>query len=118
MYEPTAPTKSTPGAPAVQGSSPNDVDLRRVAVRQLKRKRAFRAHLFVYLTVNALFWSGWIIGGLIDQWVFPWPVFPTVFWGLFVLGWWRDIYGENPISEQHIQREMEQLRDSPNRARH
>ena len=112
MNSTTARTQSYASAPAAHGSSPDDVDLRRVAVRRLKRKRAFRYHLFVYLTVNTLFWSGWIIGGLVDQWVFPWPVFPTVFWGLFVLGWWRDIYGRNSIGEQHIQREIEQLRDA------
>ena len=62
--------------------------------------------------------SGWIVGGLVDQWVFPWPVFPTVFWGLFVLSWWRDVYGKNSISEQHIQREIEQLRHDLDAGRH
>ena len=96
------------------GSRPDHVDLRQVAVRRLRRKRVFRFHLFVYLTINTLFWAGWVRGGLADQWVFPWPIFPTVFWGLFVVGRRRDLYGTTSISEKHIEREIEQLRHASN----
>lgn len=118
MNSQTARTTNDPSASAAQSSSPSAADLRRVAVQQLKRKRAFRSHLVVYLAVNTLLWGVWIVGGLVDQWVFPWPVFPTVFWGLFVLGWWRDVSGKNSISEQHIQREIEQLQHDLDAGRH
>ncbi len=89
-------------------------DLRRVAVRRLKRKQAFRSHLFVYVTINALFWTMWIVGGLVSQWIVPWPLFPTIVWGLFVVGWWRDLYGRRSITEDQIQREVERLRHASN----
>lgn len=70
---------------------PAEEELRRVAVRRLKKKRDFRSHLFVYVVVNLAFWVGWAVDAAINGLAFPWPVFPTVFWGLFVFGQARDV---------------------------
>jgi hypothetical protein len=40
-----------------------------------------RGHLFVYLAVNITLWVVWASTGA----GFPWPIFPTVFWGLSFL---------------------------------
>jgi hypothetical protein len=99
-----APAKYTPDA-----GPRGDDELRELAVRSLKRKREFRNHVFVYLVVNAALWAVWAVDVARDGYGFPWPVFPTFFWGLFVLGQARDVYGPSPLREDRIQREMQRL---------
>lgn len=115
MIEPSTQEHPETNQAPTDHSSLADTDLRRAAIRRLKKKRAFRSHVFVYVTINVLFWTGWIVGGLVDRWVFPWPIFPTVFWGLFVLGMARDLYGTDSISEEHIQHEIDLLRHTSRR---
>lgn len=106
----TAPDRSEHRDPASFDRRPSEAALRRLAVRRLRQKQAFRGHLLVYVAVNLAFWTVWVVGGIVDAWIFPWPVFPTVFWGLFVLGQANDLYWRKPLSEQRVQREIERLR--------
>ncbi|MGI9657491.1 MAG: 2TM domain-containing protein [Gaiellaceae bacterium] len=85
-------------------------ELRALAVRSLRRKQQFRGHLFVYLVVNVALWAVWAVEVARNGYVFPWPVFPTFFWGLFVLGRARDVYGRSPLREERISGEMERMR--------
>lgn len=89
---------------------PSEDELRRVAIARLKKKRDFRSHAFVYIVMNIAFWAAWAINGAANTWDFPWPVFPTVIWGLFVLGHARDLYWRDPLREDLVQREIEGLR--------
>jgi hypothetical protein len=91
-------------------TSPSEDELRRVAIRRVKKKRDFRRHLFVYLVLNIVFWACWLIEGAVNQLDFPWPIFPTVIWGVFVLGHASDLYWRNPLREELVQREIERLR--------
>lgn len=80
--------------------------LRDLAVSQLKKKRGFRAHLFVYGAVNVALVFIWAAAG---AGVF-WPIFPIVGWGIGVgVNAW-DVYGRKPISEEEIRREADRLR--------
>lgn len=63
----------------------------------------------MYVGVNLVLWSIWIIGGIASQWIFPWPIFPTIFWGLFVVGQANDLYWRDTLSEDQVQREVERL---------
>jgi hypothetical protein len=58
---------------------------RHAALREVKRKKAFRRHVSVYLVLNLAFWTSWVISGRDDHWIAPWPLVPTVVWGLFIL---------------------------------
>lgn len=89
---------------------PTESELREAAIKRLKKKRELSSHLFVYVVVNIALWTIWIIDGAANGWEFPWPVFPTFFWGLFVLGHANDIYRRNPLREDLVQKEIEQLR--------
>lgn len=93
--------------------SHGEAALRTAAVRRVKQKKNFRDHLVVYILVNAALWTVWLIGGLASGFGFPWPVFPTVFWGLFVLGQANDVYWSRPVSEDAILEEMRRLREMP-----
>jgi 2TM domain-containing protein len=88
----------------------DEPELRRAAEERLKRKRDYRQHLFTFVLVNAFLWVLWALTD--DHNGVPWPVWVTVFWGIGVAwqGW--SIYGQRPIGEEEIRREMERLRGS------
>jgi fatty acid desaturase len=84
--------------------------LRDEAIRQLKKKRDFRAHLRAYLLVNGFLWLVWgVIYAAADGPWFPWPLFPLFGWGIGLAFHAWDVYGRSPFSEQAIEREIERL---------
>jgi len=84
----------------------DEEELREQAVAQLKKKRDFRGHVFIYVAVNVVLVAIWAItsGG------FFWPIFPILGWGVGVAANAWDVYGRKPISEDEIRRETERLR--------
>ncbi len=98
----------------VVGSTPEV--LRDQALQRLKKRRDFKAHLFVYVLVNAVVWTIWTIIGVSSHSWWPWPVFITLGWGIgLVMNAW-DVYIRKPITEDELQREIEHL-TAPPRAR-
>lgn len=90
---------------AVDGAAGEPSDLREQAIQVVKKKRAFRAHLFTYVCVNAFLVTIWAVAGG----GFFWPVFPIVGWGIGVAANAWDTYGRKPISEDEIRRESQRL---------
>jgi hypothetical protein len=85
---------------------PRDISLRERALKRLKKRRDFKAHLLVYLLVNAFLVVIWYVttpGG------FFWPVFPLVGWGIRVVMNARDVYYAQDFDEEDIQREIEHM---------
>ena len=83
-----------------------DEELREQAILQLKKKRDFRTHIFIYVLVNAMLIVIWAVTGA----GFFWPVFPLVGWGIGIGANAWDVYGRKPITEEEVQRETERLR--------
>lgn len=81
-------------------------DLREQAIAQLKKKRDFRSHVFIYVAVNTVLVVIWAVTGA----GFFWPIFPILGWGVGVAANAWDVYGRKPIGEEEIQRETERLR--------
>ena len=86
-------------------------DRRELAIKQLRRKRAFYTHLIVYLAVNTMLiviWASLVLGGFIPSVIF-WPIFPLVGWGfgLFMHGY--TTFRGDVFSETQIRREIEKL---------
>jgi hypothetical protein len=81
-------------------------DLREQAIAQLKKKRDFRSHIFIYVAVNTVLVVIWAVTGA----GFFWPIFPILGWGVGVAANAWDVYGRKPIGEEEIQRETERLR--------
>jgi hypothetical protein len=83
-----------------------DTELRERALRRLKKRRDFRAHVLVYTLVNAFLVVIWAVttpGG------FFWPIFPLVGWGIgLVMNGW-DAYFSDDFSEEEIEKEIESL---------
>lgn len=85
-------------------------DLRQEAIRRLKKRRDFEAHLLSFVLVNAVLWGIWaLIAAASGAW-FPWPVFATLGWGIGLVFHAWDVYGRRPFTEEDIQREEARLR--------
>ena len=93
------------------GDSTARIELRAKAIRSLRRKRDLRGHLVALVIVMGAFWVVWaVIAVQLGGW-FPWPVFPTVGWGIgLALHAWS-VYGpaDRPLTEESIQREEQLL---------
>jgi hypothetical protein len=83
--------------------------MRAQALRQLKKRRDFTAHLFAYVLINLVVWGGWLVIALSSQAWWPWPIFVTLGWGIGVAFNAWDLYGRPPIAEDEVQREMRHL---------
>lgn len=85
-----------------------DEQARKHAFERVKAKREFQQHLVSFAAVNLFLWVIWAVVGA----GFPWPIFVTVGWGigLAIHGWF--VYGDRPITEAEIRREMERGGDS------
>ena len=83
-----------------------DSSVRERAVRRLKKRRDFHAHLLVYALVNASFVLVWFVTG---RHGFFWPVFLMAFWaiGLVMNAW--DVYRAEDFTEDQIRREMRKI---------
>jgi hypothetical protein len=80
------------------------VELRDRAVEQLRKKRAFYAHLLVYVLVNTTIVVIWAMTSA----GFFWPIFPMLAWGIgLVMNAWDVWHGE--FTEEQIAHEMERL---------
>ncbi len=81
-------------------------DSREAAIRRVKAKRGFWAHLAIYLVVNALIVVVWAYSGP----AYFWPIWVMLGWGVGLAfhGW--AVYLRRPISEDEIRREMDRGR--------
>jgi 2TM domain len=87
-------------------------ELREQALRRLKKRRDFKAHVVVYLLVNSFVWGIWVVIGATSGSWWPWPVFVTLGWGIgLAMNAW-DVYVRKPITEAELQQEIAHLRDA------
>jgi len=90
---------------AIEGTSQPDA-LRERAVRRLKKRRDFSAHLLVYVLVNGFLIAIWAMtsdGG------FFWPIFLLAGWGIGVVMNAWDVFRSDEFDEDQIRREMDRL---------
>lgn len=86
--------------------TPERSDLRSVAVRQLRKKRAFRVQLLMYVLVNAFLVTVWAMTGA----GFFWPAFILGGWGIGLVASAWDAYGPGDVpTEDEITHEMDRL---------
>ena len=86
--------------------TPRETELRELAVRNLKKRRDFHAHLLVYVLFNgflALIW--WML----TPDTFFWPVIPIVLWGIGVVMNGYDVYFGQDFGEEDIDREIQRM---------
>lgn len=84
-----------------------ETDPREQAIEHIKAKRDFRSHLVAYLIVNAGLVAIWAASGA----GYFWPIWSIGGWGVGLLFHAWSTFGERPISESDIQREIGRQRD-------
>lgn len=85
--------------------SVDDAELRDRAIKRLKKRRDFAAHLLVYVLVNGAFVALWMT----TSQGFFWPIFLMVFWGIgLVMNAW-DVWRGDTFTEQQISHEMDRM---------
>ena len=91
----------------VVGESPEV--LREQALRRIKKRRDFHAHLFVYTVVNMVVWGIWSVIGIRSNDWGPWPLWLTLAGviGIVFNAW--DVYARRPITEAELRQEMDRL---------
>jgi uncharacterized ion transporter superfamily protein YfcC len=82
-----------------------DNTLRDRAVRRLKKRRDFFAHLLIYVLVNTFVVVIWAVTSS----GFFWPIFPIVGWGIGVVMNAWDVWHGDEFSEQEIAREIQRM---------
>ena len=90
----------------MEASADTEQEIRDQAIERLKKRRDFKTHVLMYVTVNAFLVVIWAIS---DSGFF-WPIFPILGWGIGVIANAWDVYGRKPISEEEIRREVDRLR--------
>lgn len=84
---------------------------RQLALDRLKAKRAFYGGLVAYVIVNAFLWAIWAFGH--DRAMPPWPIWVTLGWGMGIaFAAWKT-FGQQPITEADIEREVRRGKGSP-----
>jgi uncharacterized ion transporter superfamily protein YfcC len=77
-------------------------DRRKAAIARIENRRAFWQHLVTYVVVNTILVVIWAVSGA----GYFWPIWIIGFWGIgLVLHAWQ-VFGQKPISEDDIRREM------------
>ena len=76
--------------------------------QKAKARAKFQSHLVVYVLVNAGLWALWAFTSHRHDEFVPWPVWPTVFWGIGLVVRGVAAYGGFSY-EQRAQREYERL---------
>ncbi|KAA0235389.1 MAG: hypothetical protein JJLCMIEE_01752 [Acidimicrobiales bacterium] len=77
-------------------------DAREAAIKRLKAKRDFWTHVVTYLIVNAVLVGIWALSGA----GYFWPIWAIGGWGVGLAFHAWSTFGEKPITEERIQREM------------
>jgi hypothetical protein len=81
----------------------DDADRRTAAIEQLKAKRAFWQDLVSYVVVNGFLVVVWAITGR----GYFWPAWVMAGWGIGVVLHAWTVFGQRPISEAEIRKEMD-----------
>jgi hypothetical protein len=90
--------------------TPED-ELRERAVKRLKKRSDFHAHLLMYVLVNSVFVGIWAM----THSGFFWPAFPMMGWGIGLIANAWDVYRDDEPTEDRIRREMEHLQGTAGR---
>lgn len=88
------------------GAATRDDEIRERAIRRLKKRRDFYAHVLIYVMVNTFLVAIWALTSADG---FFWPIFPMVGWGIGVVMNGLDALRGDQFREGAIRREIERM---------
>ncbi len=89
--------------------STTDDQARSLAIDRLRAKKGFQAQLVSYAVINVFLWGIWLFTRGDGNAGF-WPAWVTVGWGIGLAFTAWHVFGERPITEDEVQREMQRTR--------
>lgn len=84
----------------------DEEQLRKEATKRISMRREFWQHLASYVIVSAALIGAWAITGA----GYFWPAWVLGGWGIGLVFHAWSVFGQRPVGEEEIQREMERLR--------
>jgi hypothetical protein len=87
----------------------SDAELRRKARERAEAKLAFYIHLVVYVGVNSLLFLIWLFTGGVE--VFPWFIFPLVFWGIGLIAHYLTAFTHSDYVNRMADEEFRRLKE-------
>lgn len=101
----------------------SDDEIRKMAVRRVRRKKGFFSHLMVYIIVNAFLWCIWALSAGLFNWgpwwgmhdgrLYMWPLWVTVFWGIGLLFHCLSVFAFHGGWEQsEVEKEIQRIKKS------
>jgi hypothetical protein len=79
------------------------------------KRAAFKRHVITYLIMNAFFWGLWfMLGGRTYSNGIPWPVWPTLGWGIGLGFHYFGAYGNHEYDA--IEKEYTKLQNQKNKS--
>jgi hypothetical protein len=103
------PAYGTPGGVEPDGEWNFEDRVRSQAVKNLKRRAAFRTHLVVFALVNLLLVVIWLASAAKSGEWFPWFLFPMFGWGIGLGTQAWSVYRGDETSEERIRQEMRRI---------
>lgn len=70
--------------------------------QQAKVRAGFKIHLTTYLVVNTALWIIWFVKG--GAHTYPWPVWPTVGWGIGIVSNYLTAYQFKHTAEKEYEK--------------
>ncbi len=86
----------------------SEAEIRRKARIRAEAKLGFYIHLAVYIGVNAMLVFIWFFTGGID--VFPWFIFPLVFWGIGLVAHYLTVFAGTGYLDRMTEREYRRMK--------
>jgi fatty acid desaturase len=88
------------------------MDPRAQAMARLQARRRFQRHALIYAVVIGLFVVIW---GLTNFGGYFWPIWPALLWGIALAIHAWTVYGQRPITDADVDRELgrDQRPDQP-----
>jgi hypothetical protein len=73
--------------------------------QEAKARADFKTHLTTYIIINGMLWMIWLFSAGVDS--HPWPIWPTVGWGIGVVFNYLSVYR----FKNTVEREYEKLKE-------
>lgn len=83
-----------------------DEKLFEMAKIKVEKRRDFFTHFTVYLLINGLVWTVFLLDGTNT---FPWPIFMTVFWGIGVLAHAIETFVNDESYSDAVEKEYQKM---------
>ncbi|HEX4877920.1 MAG TPA: 2TM domain-containing protein [Chitinophagaceae bacterium] len=82
----------------------NQTDDKKDLLLEAKTIASFKNHVSIYIVIIGILWIAWYFSGGME--IHPWPVYPTIAWGLGLFFHYLSAYGIYRRTEKRHEEEL------------